>query len=169
MLEKDIGTVIHRKKKRAIVTNVLWTVCFSPMLRALYCSDFYIILGISSKMNVLSNTLTYITGPDSANGRASASGAGGRGFDPGPRHTKSLKMVPVATLPCLALSIIRQELAHLSLTTNTTNIAQKLTKKKLTPSTWFPGTRLMSHSGVKTYRKIDIIQQYPIFIICRNV
>ena len=27
------------------------------------------------------------TGPDSANGRASALGAGGRGFDPGPRHT----------------------------------------------------------------------------------
>ena len=32
-----------------------------------------------------------ITGPDSANGRASASGAGGRGFDPGPRHTKGVK------------------------------------------------------------------------------
>ena len=31
------------------------------------------------------------TCPDSANGRASASGAGGRGFDPGPRHTKGLK------------------------------------------------------------------------------
>ena len=30
-------------------------------------------------------------GPDSANGRASASGAGGRGFDPGPRHTKGIK------------------------------------------------------------------------------
>ena len=38
------------------------------------------------------------TGPDSANGRASASGAEGRGFDPGPRHTKGVKMVPVATL-----------------------------------------------------------------------
>ena len=38
------------------------------------------------------------SGPDSANGRASASGAGGRGFDPGPRHTKGVKMVPVATL-----------------------------------------------------------------------
>ena len=38
------------------------------------------------------------TGPGSANGRASASGAGGRGFDPGPRHTKGVKMVPVATL-----------------------------------------------------------------------
>ena len=31
------------------------------------------------------------SGPDSANGRASASGAGGRGFDPGPRHTKGVK------------------------------------------------------------------------------
>ena len=30
-------------------------------------------------------------GPDSANGRASASGAGGCGFDPGPRHTKNVK------------------------------------------------------------------------------
>ena len=31
------------------------------------------------------------TSPDSANGRASASGAGGCGFDPGPRHTKGVK------------------------------------------------------------------------------
>ena len=30
-------------------------------------------------------------GADSTNGRASASGAGGRGFDPGPRHTKGVK------------------------------------------------------------------------------
>ena len=31
--------------------------------------------------------------------RASASEAGGRGFDPGPGHTKDLvKMIPVATL-----------------------------------------------------------------------
>ena len=46
---------------------------------------------------------------------------------------KALKMVPVATLLGAAvtvLSIIRQALALLSLTTNTTNIAQKLTKKK---------------------------------------
>ena len=43
--------------------------------------------------------INWITGHDSANGRASASGAGGRGFDPGPRHTKGVKnMVPVATL-----------------------------------------------------------------------
>ena len=30
--------------------------------------------------------------------RTSASGAGGRGFDPGPGHTKTLKMVLVAAL-----------------------------------------------------------------------
>ena len=30
--------------------------------------------------------------------RASASGAGGRGFDPEPRHTNDVKKVPVATL-----------------------------------------------------------------------
>ena len=29
--------------------------------------------------------------PDSANGRASSLGAGGRRFDPGPRHTKGVK------------------------------------------------------------------------------
>ena len=44
--------------------------------------------------------LKFLTGLDSANGRASASGTGGRGFDPGPRHTKGVKMVPVATLLC---------------------------------------------------------------------
>ena len=31
-------------------------------------------------------------------GRASASGSGGRGFESRPRHTKGVKMVPVATL-----------------------------------------------------------------------
>ena len=36
--------------------------------------------------------------PCSAIGRASASGPGGRGFDTWPRHTKGIKMVPVATL-----------------------------------------------------------------------
>ena len=35
---------------------------------------------------------------DSVIVRASASGAGCRGFDPGPDHTKDFKMVPVATL-----------------------------------------------------------------------
>ena len=38
------------------------------------------------------------TGPDGTNGRASASGAGGRGFESRPRHTKDVKMIPVATL-----------------------------------------------------------------------
>ena len=77
------------------------------------------------------------------------------GSIPGRAIPKALKMVPVPT--CLALSIIRQALALLSLTTNTTNIARKLTntKNKTNPSTWFPETRLMSPSGVKTYRKID--------------
>ena len=32
-----------------------------------------------------------LTGPDSANGRAFALGAGGCGFDPGPCHTKGVK------------------------------------------------------------------------------
>ena len=67
------------------------------------------------------------TGPDSANGRASASGAGVREFDtPGRAIPKALKMVPVATL--LDAQHIRQALALLSLTTHTTNIAQKTNK-----------------------------------------
>ena len=37
-------------------------------------------------------------GPDSANGRPFASGVGCRGFNTWPRHTKGVKMVPVATL-----------------------------------------------------------------------
>ena len=32
-----------------------------------------------------------VTGPDSSSGRASASGAGGRGFETRPRHTKGVK------------------------------------------------------------------------------
>ena len=59
MLEKDNGTMMHRKK-RVIVTFVFRGVCFSPMLRALYCSDFGLFLGISSKMNVLSHSITHI-------------------------------------------------------------------------------------------------------------
>ena len=43
MLEKDIGTVMHGEK-RVIVTFVFRVVCFSPMLRALLCSDFNIIV-----------------------------------------------------------------------------------------------------------------------------
>ena len=38
------------------------------------------------------------TGPDSSSGRASALGAGSRGFDTRPRHSKGVKMVSVATL-----------------------------------------------------------------------
>ena len=44
--------------------------------------------------------------------RASASGAGGRGFDLGPGHTKDFKN-GTSGLPCLALSIIKQALASL--------------------------------------------------------
>ena len=32
-----------------------------------------------------------LTGPDSSRGRASASGSGGRRFDPRPRHTKGVQ------------------------------------------------------------------------------
>ena len=35
--------------------------------------------------------LSIFTGPDSSSGRASASGSGGRRFDPRPRHTKGVK------------------------------------------------------------------------------
>ena len=35
--------------------------------------------------------LTYCTGPNSVMDRVSALGAGGRGFDPGPGHTKGIK------------------------------------------------------------------------------
>ena len=58
-------------------------------------------------------------------GRASASGAGGRGFDSRPRHTKGVKIVPVATL----LSIIRQTLASLLLTNIAKLTSQHLPKK----------------------------------------
>ena len=35
--------------------------------------------------------VSHDTGPDSSSGRASASGSGGRRFDPRPRHTKGVK------------------------------------------------------------------------------
>ena len=78
------------------------------------------------------------------------------GSDPGRAITMAFKWYQ--WLPCLVLSIIRQAqaLALLSLTTNTTNIEQLLLKTNVyLPSTWFPGTRLMSPSDVKTYRKIN--------------
>ena len=41
---------------------------------------------------ILTEILTNpFTGPDSSSGRASASGSGGRRFDPRPRHTKGVK------------------------------------------------------------------------------
>ena len=56
---KDIGTVINRKN-RVVVTFVFRVVRFSSMLWALYCSDFNILLRVSSKMNVLSHSITHI-------------------------------------------------------------------------------------------------------------
>ena len=44
-----------------------------------------------------------LVGTDSSSGRASASGSGGRRFDPRPRHTKGVKMVLVAPLLTLAI------------------------------------------------------------------
>ena len=49
---------MHRKK-RVNVTFVFRVVCLSPMLRALYCSDFDIIK-IPSKMNFLSHSIANI-------------------------------------------------------------------------------------------------------------
>ena len=50
-------------------------------------APFGAVLSCSSR----SSLILVCTGPDSANGRASASGAGGCGFDPGPCHTKGIK------------------------------------------------------------------------------
>ena len=58
------------------------------------------------------------------------------GSNPGRAIPKALKWYQ--WLPCLTLSIIRQALALLSLTTNTTNIAQKLTKTKINPEHLVP-------------------------------
>ena len=58
-------------------------------------------LGTISNINyvtTLIDGIADVTGPDSVMVRASASGTGGRGFDPGPHYTKDAKMVPVATL-----------------------------------------------------------------------
>ena len=38
----------------------LRVVCLSPMLRALNCSDFIKFMKITSKMNVISHSITYI-------------------------------------------------------------------------------------------------------------
>ena len=53
--------------------------------------------GPDSEM-VIQDRRSFLTGPDSVMVRASASGAGVCGFEPGSRHTKVVKMVPVATL-----------------------------------------------------------------------
>ena len=54
-----------------------------------------------------------MTGPDSVMAKASASEAGGRGFDPGPRHTKDVKNGTSGYLAWRSACIIRQALASL--------------------------------------------------------
>ena len=72
------------------------------------------------------------------------------GSIPGRAIPKALKIVPVPTL--LGAQHYKAStgspLTHTLLTLHK-NYKKKHTKK-LTPSTWFPGTRLMSPSGVKT-------------------
>ena len=53
-------------------------------------------LGTISNINYVTSSkviegIADVTGPDSVMVRASASGTGGRGFDPGPRYTKDAK------------------------------------------------------------------------------
>ena len=74
------------------------------------------------------------------------------GSKPGRAIPKALKMVPVATLLGAQHYKASTGFSHSLLSQLT--LHQKKTKK-LTPSTWFTGTRLMSPSGVKTFRKID--------------
>ena len=67
-------------------------------------------------------------------GRASASGSGGRGFEPRPRHTKGVKMVPVATL--LGAQHYKASTGSLLLTKyGTTNLATpaKINKSEKSP------------------------------------
>ena len=66
---------------------------------------------------------------------------------------KALKMVPAATLLGAQHYKASTGFSHSLLTQLTLHTKKK--HKKLTPSTWFTGTRLMSPSGVKTYRNID--------------
>ena len=77
------------------------------------------------------------------------------GSKPGRPIPKALKMVPVATLLGAQHYKASTGFSHSLLTQLTLHTQKKNKKKKLTPSTWFTGTRLMSPSGVKTYRKID--------------
>ena len=77
------------------------------------------------------------------------------GSKPGRAIPKALKMVPVATLLGAQHYKASTGFSH-SLLIQLTLHSKKKKKKKLTPSTWFTGTRLMSPSGVKTYRKIEI-------------
>ena len=72
------------------------------------------------------------------------------GSKPGRAIPQALKMVPVATL--LGAQHYKEStgFSHSLLTQIT--LHKKKQKKQLNPSTWFTGTRLMSPSGVKTYR-----------------
>ena len=71
-----------------------------------------------------------------------ASGAGGRRFETRPCHTKGVKN---GTSGYLAW---RSALQHYKASTGFSH--------SLLTHQWFTGTRLMSPSGVKTYRKIAI-------------
>ena len=93
------------------------------------------------------------TGPDGAKGRASASGAGGREFESRPRHTKGVKNGTSGYLAWRSALLGKHWLSsHSLLTLLTLHKNKKKTTTQLTPSTWFPGTRLKSPSGVKMYR-----------------
>ena len=67
------------------------------------------------------------------------------GSKPGRDIPKALKMVPVATLLGAQHYKASTGFSHSLLTQLTLHTK----KKKITPSTWFTGTRLMSPSGVK--------------------
>ena len=82
------------------------------------------------------------------------------GSKPGRAIPKALKMVPVATLLGARHYKASTGFSHSLLTQLTLHI-----KKNLTHSTWFTGTRLMSPSGVETYRKIDRYASNYVFTI----
>ena len=73
-----------------------------------------------------------------ASGRASALGSEGRGFESRPRHTKSIKMVPVATL----LGAQHYKAPHEYFTTNFATLTKKSPKKIISVFTRGPYGRL---------------------------
>ena len=80
--------------------------------------------------NFVTYYLFILTGPDSSSGRASASGAGGRRFETRPRHTKGVKMVPVATLLGAQHYKASTGFSHSLLTQLTLHKKKKQKKKK---------------------------------------